>query len=58
MKQLKIISITFALAFLLSLLLDIDFVAKNYIRHALVIIMILFVLYFGYHLLKVESNKK
>jgi hypothetical protein len=58
MKQLKIILTTFTIAFALSFLLDLNVIAKNYIRHALVVILIIVTLLVGFHLIKVESRKK
>jgi uncharacterized membrane protein len=60
MKELKIIFaiiIVFIIAFATSALLDIAFVARNWMRYALVILIILLELYIGFMYVKSEVSK-
>jgi hypothetical protein len=54
MKILKIIIITFIIAFLTSLMFEWDFVDKNVIRKILVVIMIVMELVAGFFYIKTE----
>jgi hypothetical protein len=52
MKYIKIILLTFILAFTTSILFEFTFITKNTIRYALVILLILIELASGFYLLK------
>lgn len=58
MKQIVITIITFAIAFATSLLLDLEFIAKNQVRYILVILFIVAQLIIGFNVVKVVTLKK
>jgi len=58
MKKLLIIIFTFAIALATSILLDWEFIAKNYFRTGLVILFILIEIAIGYFAFKYELKPK
>ena len=59
MKEIKIIAaiiITFVIAFATSALLEISFIKNNWIRYALVILIIILELFIGFMYVKSESS--
>jgi hypothetical protein len=56
-KNIFIIVFTMLLTFITSLLFEVDFIAKNPVRYALVIILILIEIYFGIRGFKNNTNQ-